>query len=108
MIGWELDSEDLKHYPHFDAELGLEKARKLVLNADLVAKNSFYPFIKYEKGWQPFRTKEPRPEKKVRPIRYAARKDAYILSYYRSILSEAYERKLLERGICFPILPWPA
>lgn len=36
---------------------------------------------------------------KSRPIRYAARRDAYILTHYRRILAEKYEERLSELGI---------
>ena len=96
-LGLELD--DLKHYPHFDAEISLDKANALISDPVRVAQNKFFPFIKYDKSWQPFRSVEPRPDKKIRPIRYAARKDAYILAHYRGILAAAYEQRLIELGI---------
>lgn len=99
MANWELELDDLKHYPHFDAEISLEEAKALISDPDRVSKNAFYPFIKYDKTWQPFRTVDPRPAKKSRFIRYAARKDAYILTHYRNILATAYEQKLKELGI---------
>ena len=38
-------------------------------------------------------------ESKKRPIRYAARRDSYIFSYYRSLLAEKYEIQLQEAGL---------
>jgi len=105
-MDWELEYDDLKQYPHFDAPIPLIKARKLVQSPETVAKNAFYPFIVYDKGWQPFRGSrderaagKSKPELKTREIRYASRRDAYIFSYYRSILSELYEKRLVECGI---------
>jgi Reverse transcriptase (RNA-dependent DNA polymerase) len=94
-----LENKDMKRYPHFDADISIEKANALVHSPDLVSKNAFFPFIMYEKKWQPFRSKVPKPEKKSRFIRYAARKDAYILAYYRSLLSSRYENRLVELSI---------
>lgn len=99
MVDWELSLRDLKRYPHFDAEISLSKARELVADREKVAQNAFYPFIMYEQEWQPFRSKNPRPEKKTRLIRYAARKDAYIFAKYRNELALPYEKKLDECGL---------
>jgi len=97
----ELSARDLKFYPHFDAPLSLSEARRIVTDPASVARNKFYPFMLYHDEWQPFRTRkgEERPEKKNRPIRYASRRDAYILTYYRRILAEKYEAKLKALGI---------
>lgn len=95
-----LTQRDLKHYPHFDRRLSLQEAEKLVADAERVAKNKFYPFFLYHESWQPFRTSgKQRPGQKSRPIRYAARRDAYILTHYRRLLAERYEKRLVELGI---------
>jgi len=87
--------KDLKHYPHFDRRLSIEDAEGIVSDPELVAANKFYPFFLYHETWQPFRTTDKgRPEPKSRPIRYAARRDAYILTHYRRILAEKYEERL--------------
>ncbi len=90
---------DLKQYPHFDKPISLKNIKELVTNPTLVARNPFYPFIRYEKSWQPFRVTGSKPPKKEREIRYASRRDSYIFSYYRSILSEKYETELKKLGI---------
>lgn len=64
-----------------------------------VSQNAFYPFIRYTKDWQPFRSKDIRPARKSRPIRYASRRDAYIFTFYRHRLSEKYEKLLSELAI---------
>jgi hypothetical protein len=90
----------LKWYPHFDAVISHKNAEKLVSDPKAVAKNSFYPFIRYTQVWQPYRSKPTgKPEKKKRPIRFASRRDAYILSYYRHILSAHYENLLQAEGL---------
>ncbi len=92
--------EDLKHYPHFDRRLSIQEANEIVSNPARVAANKFYPFFLYHERWQPFRAADKgRHKPKSRPIRYAARRDAYILSYYRRILSEKYEERLIGLGI---------
>lgn len=98
----DFQNKDLKHYPHFDKRISLPEINALVSDPARVAKNKFYPFFLYHETWQPFRGKddgEDRPAPKSRPIRYAARKDAYILTQYRRILAEKYEARLLELGI---------
>lgn len=106
----DFSAKDLKHYPHFDRYLSLEEANEIVSNPERVAKNKFYPFFLYHETWQPFRTAKKgdeegtaknadKPKIKSRPIRYAARRDAYILTYYRKILSEKYEERLVNLGI---------
>lgn len=95
---------NLKNYPHFDAVISLKEIEALVRDPDRVATNTFYPFMRYEQRWQPFRQKKndagvvERPDKKQRPIRFASRRDAYILSFYRHLLAECYEAALVKCG----------
>ena len=97
---FDFTAKDLKHYPHFDAPITLKEIKSLVTDPDRVAANSFYPFFLYEETWQPFRpTDIVKPEKKSRPIRYGARRDAYIFAFYRRKLSRHYEARLVELGI---------
>ena len=97
---FDFTAKDLKHYPHFDAPLTLRDIRHLVTSPDRVAANSFYPFFLYEESWQPFRSADAaKPEKKTRPIRYGARRDAYIFAFYRRKLSRLYEARLRALGI---------
>lgn len=100
MDSWKATKELQKNYPHFDAPISLKNIEKLVTSPTTVAKNAFFPFLCYHDEWQPYRKKGGgKPEKKSRPIRYASRRDAYIFSYYRSILSELYEKQLEKCGI---------
>ena len=99
-MDYELTPQDLKNYPHFDAPLAIDEIQRLVTDPARVARNAFYPFMLFYDEWQPYRTlASGRPEKKTRPIRYAARRDAYIFAHYRRILSELYEARLNELGI---------
>lgn len=99
-LDFEIANSDLKHYPHFDALISKQEIIRLVTDPSRVAENTFFPFLMFNKEWQPFRKKpDGKPPKKKRQIRYGARRDAYIFSYYRSILSPLYEKKLLELGI---------
>ena len=97
MVDW---VPTLKHYPHFDKPIRPKDIEKLVRDPDAVARNSFYPFMRFEDKWQPFRDKQGgKPDKKVRELRFASRRDAYIYSYYRHILREPYEAALAARGL---------
>lgn len=98
---WSPTYDDLKCYPHFDAPLKLSEIRAIVNDPIRVAQNAFFPLIEYKKKWQPFRTpgSGPKPDKKDRRIRYAARRDAYIYAKYRIDLSSAYEDTLTDLGI---------
>lgn len=97
---FDFTAKDLKHYPHFDAPNTLREIRRLVTDPERVAANSFYPFFLFEESWQPYRsTDAAKPEKKTRPIRYGARRDAYIFAFYRRKLSRLYEARLREMGI---------
>lgn len=106
MTEWNLQSVDLKHYRHFDPVLSAEAANSLVRDPAKVARHTFYPFIRYVDRWNRFAKKgETGPEKK-RPIRYAARADAYIFSYYRHLLSIEYERELSRLELAENILAY--
>lgn len=100
---WKLESKKIKNYPHFDAPLSIQNATSLALDPVRVAQNAFYPFLRYDESWQPFRSTNEnnleKPKKKTRPISYCARRDAYIFMRYRDILAQSYEIKLREYGI---------
>lgn len=91
----------MKHYPHFDAPIRLSEVKAIVNDPARVARNAFFPLIEYEKKWQPFRTPKSgqKPDTKIRKIRYAARRDAYIYAKYRRILSPIYEKRLIDLSI---------
>lgn len=100
MGNWDFSRDDLKKYPHFDAPLSVSEARALAFNPERVSRHTFYPFLLFKNEWWPFgRKNKAVPQKKSRKIRYAARGDAYIYAYYRHVLSEKYEERLVELGI---------
>lgn len=107
-MGWPLTEKDLKRYPHFDRSLPLNELVRIASSPDEVARNSFWPFLHYEKSWIRFR----KPEKnrmdlrKSRPIRYAARKDSAIYSRYRALLSDQYEVLLAAKGLSDCVLAY--
>jgi hypothetical protein len=102
-MDWKLKQSDLKRYPHFDKDLKPAEIMAIVTDPLRVAQNKFFPLLQYKKKWQPFRGKsassKPQPDPKDRPIRYAARRDAYIFTYYRHLLSEPYEAEIERLGI---------
>lgn len=103
MTEWQVKGSDLKRYPHFDQVLSRDEIMAIVSDPKRVAQNKFYPLLRYSKRWQPFRREKgsgtPKPKPKDRPIRYAARRDAYIFAYYRHLLTQPYEAELSRLGI---------
>ncbi len=94
---WTPRDKDLKHYPHFDAPLTRAKVVEIANDPKAVAINAFFPLIKFDRSWQPYRGLG--GDKKVRTLRYAARKDAAIFACYRVQLSESYEKRLVTSGL---------
>lgn len=107
---WAPEPSDLKHYRHFDHHLRIEEILPYVSNADRVKQHPFMPFLHFELSWRrapvekngSLITREP----KVRKIRYACRKDAYIFKYYREILSAKYEQRLQAENISGCVLAY--
>jgi hypothetical protein len=91
MSVWSLEESDLKRYPHFDPWISRKEATAIATSERRVAAHPFFPFIRYIQRHTRFAEKGQKGEEKTRPIRYAARADAYIFSYYRHLLSERYE-----------------
>jgi hypothetical protein len=96
----------IKTYPHFDPPLTDSAATALVSDPLLVRKHAFFPFIEYSEGWTKYAAKGLKGKPKSRPIMYAARRDSCIYSYYRGLLSDAYERELASRGIGQSVLAY--
>lgn len=103
---WHLNKKDLKKYPHFDPLISAEEGEAYATDKVRVARHAFFPFIQYSQRWTRFRKKGEKRPPKVRPIRYAARRDAYIFSYYRRVLSESYEAELVRLGLGASILAY--
>jgi hypothetical protein len=104
---WRIRSKrDLKNYPHFDSVISAQEAEALATDPKRVATHAFYPFLLYTKHWTRYADRGQAGKKKDRPIRYAARRDAYIFSRYRHLLSEAYETALASAGLHLSILAY--
>jgi Reverse transcriptase (RNA-dependent DNA polymerase) len=106
MEEWRLKKSDLKKYPHFDPVISTKKAEAFATNPDCVAHHAFYPFIRYRQRWTRFAEKGGKGAVKERPIRYAARRDAYIFSRYRHLLSQHYEAELTRLGLDASVLAY--
>ncbi|TWA92895.1 reverse transcriptase (RNA-dependent DNA polymerase) [Azospirillum brasilense] len=106
MENWRLKERDLKKYPHFDPIISIEEAEALATDPERVAKHAFFPLMRYVEGWNRFAKLGQKGEAKERPIRYAARRDAYIYQRYREILSSAYERELTALGLSDNIIAY--
>ena len=106
MESWRLKERDLKRYPHFDPIILETDAEALATNSAEVARHRFYPFIRYFQRWNRFAEKGEAGKPKERQIRYAARRDAYIYSYYRYLLSQPYEAELARLGLTDAIIAY--
>ena len=106
MGAWPPGDRDLKRYPHFDGWISATEAVALATDAGRVATHSFYPFIFYVQGWSRFAKKAQSGARKDRKLRYAARSDAYILAYYRHILSARYEAALVTHNLQNSVLAY--
>ena len=106
MTDWKLKPSDLKKYPHFDAPISAAAAEAYVKDPAKVVAHPFYPFIRYIQNWNKFAKKGALGKSKERPIRYGARLDAYIFSYYRYLLAQRYESLLKRYNLAGNILAY--
>ncbi|AMS29693.1 MAG TPA: hypothetical protein DIU09_03805 [Hyphomonadaceae bacterium] len=105
-MDWTLTEKNLKRYLHFDSDISAVDAELLVKDPTLVSKHAFYPFILFNQHWNKWAEKGEKGEPKNRPIRYAARRDAYIFSYYRSLLASKYEERLISANLSENVLAY--
>lgn len=106
MSAWRLNPKDLKQYPHFDPIISRAKAEALATDPVRVAQHQFFPFMRYVQRWTKFAKKGEKGKTKERPIRFAARRDAYIFSYYRFLLSQKYEAELTRLELSDKVLAY--
>ena len=105
-----------KSYLHFDYPLSPEKIFSFVTNPKNIEKHSFFPFIHFElssykikkEGYKIVNgekaiTVKKQPSK-IRPIKYSAHLDGHIYAYYATLMSENYEKLLVEKKISDSIL----
>lgn len=103
---WSLADGRLKRYPHFDSWLSAKEAVALATDSKRVATHPFYPFMRYVQRWTRFAEKGKKGKSKERPIRFAARGDAYIFAYYRDVLSKYYEAELKAKKLDNSVLAY--
>lgn len=95
---WIPRDKDIKTYIHFDRSIARQRLAQIANDPKEVAANSFFPLLLFHEEWTKFRKDGVRTTK-VRPIRFASRKDAAIFARYRVKLSRLYEKELAIRGI---------
>jgi hypothetical protein len=103
---WTLDASKLKQYPHFDRNLTIAEAEALANDPKKVAAHKFYPFLLFNESWTRYAHKGEWADKKTRPLRYAARADAYIFARYRHELAHFFELELAKSGLSNSILAY--
>lgn len=94
-----------KPYPHFDAWLSPDEAANLISDPKTISRNAFLPFLVRRISWIPYRADGARKPKE-RLIRYASRRDSVIFAYYRTLLSELYEKQLHDLNLSDSILAY--
>jgi len=104
----------IKGYPHIGLPIKPKDilwVKKYAKTSSKVAKHSFLPFIHREIVKRKFRKEYDESgiktnngkgvgRNKIRDIYYANHFDANIYSYYSSLLSSSYEKRLFERNLC--------
>lgn len=99
-----------KRRQHFDREVGLERARRLVDDPLAVARHPFLPFMTFDivrKVWsKDAETGKRRPEKKERGVAYAGHLDAHVFAAYAHRLKPLYEARLREVGLTDAVLAY--
>ncbi len=97
-----------RSYIHFDLPMTFEKSSQIVKNPSKVEKHAFLPFLTFDiksfKYKYNIDTKIKEKVKKIRNISYSSHVDGHIYSYYALILSEYYEKKLIEKSLSGNIL----
>ncbi len=96
----------VRRYPHFDPVISAAEAEAVATDPLQVATHTFYPFLKYDEGWTAFAEKGKHGKRKDRPIRFAARLDSCIFSYYRHLLTAPYEALLEAEGLSDSVIAY--
>lgn len=99
-------SASVRRYPHFDPVISVAEAEAVATDPTRVATHTFYPFLKFDEGWTAYAKKGGHGKRKDRPIRFAARLDSCIFSYYRYLLSVPYEARLQAEGLSDAVIAY--
>ncbi len=86
-------------YRHFGPDCDLATARSVVESPQAVARNAFWPFVRYDKRVRRFDHRAGEASFKVRSVQYPAQLDANIFAYYAEKLSALYEQRLGALGL---------
>lgn len=99
-----------RKYPHFDPKINFFKSiaffKSYFSKKENVAQHSFYPFIRMIIETPRFKKTDEKDEKgkiirkivpKPRPLAYSAHFDAFIYSYFSTLLTARYEKKVKEK-----------
>ncbi len=99
-----------KHRVHFDREVSVDAARRLVEDPDQVAQHAFLPFITFgiqRTCWQRCDDGKRREvPKEPRPVAYAGHLDAHVFAYYASTMKPLYEQMLTHRRLTAEVLAY--
>lgn len=108
-----------RKYPHFDAKVNFNRNisffKSYFSDKKNVAQHSFYPFIRMVIETPRFKRtgkvdEKGKPERKIipkpRPLAYCAHFDAFIYSFYSTLLTERYDRKIRKWGIYDNVLAY--
>ena len=108
-----------RKYPHFDPKIYFSKNiaffKTYFSNNDNVAHHSFYPFIRILVETPRFKKTDDidstgKTKRKItikqRPLAYAAHFDAFIYSFYSTLLTHKYEKKINKWGIYDNVLAY--
>ncbi|WP_025320207.1 antiviral reverse transcriptase Drt2 [Granulibacter bethesdensis] len=98
-----------RRYRHFDLPVNEAFARK-VMDPASVSRHGFSPLIHYTKTERRYKkcstTGERKITQKERPIKYAAHRDACILSYYSNQINQALDARYKAMGISDNIIAY--
>src|SRR5579875_1433034 len=100
-----------RRYRHFDRPVNETFARK-VMNPGVVSRHAFSPLIHYTKAERRYKKCPTTGERKIipkeRPIKYAAHRDACILSYYAYKITHELDARYRAIGISDNVIAYRA
>ena len=91
-----------RRYLHFDEPIPEAVAEALATNPDKVKTWAFMPMLRCILAVRKVKRAQGgglEKKQKQRPICYSAHKDAAVYAYYGSVLTQAYEKVLADRGL---------
>lgn len=99
-----------RKYLHFDRKVNPARIANQISNPEFIIKRAFWPFIESTINFQRYKKDikngNRKIENKSRKICYASHFDSEVYSYYNFILSDHYEKKLLELGLADNIIAY--